>query len=171
MGRQQRSKCQNQGELEGLKGHGGIKRVRRRVGGVQEEEMRRSSRGAEGRASQVSTFLSIFHQAGQIRPGLSLFLCVSICSHILDTSLLSLQTQSMGQCCSKYSSQHPAFSVPLIYQLVGTVHHTVTQGSIMFSLCSSPTLFQPLLSSLFSPCSLVVRASLSSRLLFHLVTC
>lgn len=30
----------------------------------QEEEMRRSSVRVEGRASQVSTFLSIFHQAG-----------------------------------------------------------------------------------------------------------
>lgn len=32
--------------------------------GEQEEEMRRSSCGVEGRVSQVSTFLSIFHQAG-----------------------------------------------------------------------------------------------------------
>lgn len=30
----------------------------------QEEEMRKSSGGVEGRASQVSTFLSIFHQPG-----------------------------------------------------------------------------------------------------------
>lgn len=46
------------------KGMEGIKGGRQMVGVSKREEMRRSSGGVEGRASQVSTFLSIFHQAG-----------------------------------------------------------------------------------------------------------
>lgn len=57
LGRQQRSKCGNQGETDGAERAW-------RVGRGVEEETRRSSGGAEGRASQVSTFLSIFHQVG-----------------------------------------------------------------------------------------------------------
>lgn len=49
--------------LESRREAGGVERAWR-VGASREEEMRRGRGGVEGRASQVSTFLSIFHQAG-----------------------------------------------------------------------------------------------------------
>lgn len=65
--------CGNTTEIESVgikerqrewKGHRGYKGSEAKGWGKQEEEMRRSSGEVEGRASQVSTFLSIFHQAG-----------------------------------------------------------------------------------------------------------
>lgn len=51
--------------------------------------------------------------------------------------------------------------------------HRVFSVCMHFTTLPPPPHFTPPLSSLspFSPCSLVVRASLSSRLLFHSVTC